>query len=173
MTNHGLENCISVLRRWASLTDRPLPQDWAAFRQANPSEAMAIESRDSELVALLSGRASASLRADALTGELPATPPDAEAQADAERQARVRFLLEQQPWGRPASYGADGQVIEAVPPSITAQLELSALDPETAAREQAKHRPAPTSTELFEQQERQRQQEAALRFQSLVAGIRR
>jgi hypothetical protein len=60
-----------------------------------------------------------------------------------------------------------------VPPSITAQLELSTLDPQAAAREQAKHRPAPTPIELLEQQERQRQQDAALRFESLVAGSRR
>jgi hypothetical protein len=151
-----------------------LPPDWAAFRQADATEAMEIESRDPELVALLAVRASASLRADALTGELPASPPDQAAQADAERQARVQSLLEQQPWGRPAQHGPDGDVIEeAVPPSLTAQLELHGLDPELAASEQAKQQPAPTGVELRERQEHRLQQEAALRHQSLVAGLRR
>lgn len=76
--SHQLQNCLPVLRRWASLTDKPLPDSWVAFREGNFKEAVEIQRRDPELVGLLDGTASAGVRADALSGLLSPVAPSIE-----------------------------------------------------------------------------------------------
>ena len=72
--SHGLENNVSVLRRWAAHSEGSLPTDWQSFSRDNMVEASQIAQRDPELVDLLSGKASAGLRADALSGNFSAVP---------------------------------------------------------------------------------------------------
>ena len=73
---HFLDENVSVLRRWAAVSDTPMPSDWKEFQSQNAGAAISLEQQDPELVQLLSGTASAALKADALTGKLPHTAPD-------------------------------------------------------------------------------------------------
>ena len=75
---HYLDENIAVLRRWAAITDQPLPEDWRKFASDNLDAATAVELQDPELALLLSGKAPASLKADALSGKLPHVAPDQE-----------------------------------------------------------------------------------------------
>ena len=94
---HFLDENVAVLRRWAAITDEPLPEDWKQFRSQNLQRAAEIDARDPELALLLSGKAPASLKADALAGKLSHVAPDQEAlkqeqlkQQLAEVRARVQ-----------------------------------------------------------------------------------
>ena len=94
---HYLDENIAVLRRWAAITDEPLPEDWKQFSSQNLQRAAEIDARDPELALLLSGKAPASLKADALAGKLSHVAPDQEAlkqqqlkQQLAEVRARVQ-----------------------------------------------------------------------------------
>ena len=51
-----------------------MPQNWAGFRDRNNTEAMEIQAKDPELVALLSGTAGAALRADVWWRIEPSAP---------------------------------------------------------------------------------------------------
>ena len=53
-----------------------MPASWDQYRTANASAALSIEARDPELVSLLKGTASATLRADALSNALSPVPPN-------------------------------------------------------------------------------------------------
>lgn len=130
---HGLDNCIAVLRRWASVSDGPLPGDWASFRTGSPTEAMQIELRDPELVGLLSGRASAGLRADALMGKLPEAAPTLEARRQADIKEEVRQLTATNPYGQEGYYKPDGSYVEPVGRNLTDVLKLERLAPDVAA----------------------------------------
>ena len=73
---HYLDENVAVLRRWAAISDGPLPEDWQKFASNNIDKATAVEVRDPELALLLSGKAPAALKADALTGKLSHQGPD-------------------------------------------------------------------------------------------------
>ena len=149
--SHGLDNCVPVLRRWAAQSDSPLPDSWGALMQSSPSEAMRIAAADPELVALLSGQAGASLRADALSGVLAAAVPSEAERMDAARAARIAELTESNPFGSAGFYRGE----EFVPPTsgnVTAQMELLAIAPEIAARLQAEAQPAVASGGLTAEQ---------------------
>ena len=83
---------------------------------------MEIEAVDPQLVALLNGTASASLRADALTGKFSAVAPTAEEVNKANRQARIQELWDSKPY-------AEGRMV-----NMAAALELDQLAPEVGAR---------------------------------------
>lgn len=126
--SHGLDSCIPVLRRWAALSTKPLPSSWSEFERANITEAMEIRTRDSEIVELLSGKAGAALRADALSGAISPVAPTQEEIANTNRSSRLQELADAKPFG---GRNADGSIIA---PNITQQLEVSALDSNLAAR---------------------------------------
>lgn len=125
---HGLESCIPILRRWGQLTAKPMPTDWATFERANPGEALNIRTVDNELFQLLSGTASATLRADALSGSISPVTPDPQKIADEARREKLQSLVDSQPFG-----GTDAEG-RPIPPNLTKQLELAALDPTLAAK---------------------------------------
>ena len=83
---------------------------------------MEIEAVDPQLVALLSGNASASLRADALTGKFSAVAPTAEEVAKSQKQARIQELYDAKPY-------RNGQMV-----LMSAALELDELAPEVGAK---------------------------------------
>ena len=119
---HGLDSCVTVLRRWASHSEEPLPQDWNAFKSQNIGEAARIVSIDPELVSLLDGTAKSSLRADALTGKFSSVGPTAEEVAQKKKQQRIRELHDAKPY-------QNGQMV-----NMFAALELDELAPEVGAR---------------------------------------
>ena len=92
--SHGLQNSVAILRRFACHSDQPLPDDWNAFKAIHATEALSIERSDPELYQLLSGTASASLRADALEGNFSAKAPDPVIRVEEERQREVQDLFE-------------------------------------------------------------------------------
>lgn len=162
---HGLDMCPEVLRRWDAL--RPgeaMPMDWDVYRRKNQTEAVRIAARDPELVALLSGTASGSLRADALTGKLSAIPP-AEGQVDDEaRNKRVQEILAAKPWGSATS-----------PPNITLQMELRHLAPQVAdmaAATHARENPSPTRAEQYQLSQQMREHDAQIRRESIALAAR-
>jgi len=105
-----------------------MPTDWASFQRDNPSEAVSIRMKDAELFQLLSGTASATLRADALSGALSPVTPDPQKLADEQRQATLQSLADSKPFG---GRDADGNPIA---PNFTKQMELAALNPKWAER---------------------------------------
>ena len=86
---HFLDENIAVLRRWAAITDEPLPEDWKQFASKNLQRAAEIDAKDPELAMLLSGKAPASLKADALSGKLSHVAPDQEAIAKEQREQQI------------------------------------------------------------------------------------
>ena len=119
---HGLDSCVTVLRRWASHSDQPLPQDWNAFKAKNIGDAARILSIDPELVSLLDGTAKGSLRADAICGKWSAVGPTAEEVAQKQKQQRIQQLHDSKPY-------QDGRMV-----NMAAALELDELAPEVGAR---------------------------------------
>lgn len=125
---HGLDSCIPLLRRWGQLTAKPMPTDWGSFQRENPSEAVSIRIKDPELFELLSGTASATLRADALSGSLSPVTPDPQQRAEEATRATVQSLVDSKPFG---GRDVDGN---AIAPNITEQMKLVALNPDAAER---------------------------------------
>jgi len=124
---HGLDNNVSVLRRWAAHSpDTALPRDWDEFAKSNLKLSEQISQDDPELVSLLRGTANATLRANELTGQFSATPPDPEKAKQDEKQETIRQLVEMQPW-------QNGRLVH-----MTAALMLEDLAPETARKERRK-----------------------------------
>ena len=116
---HYLDENISILRRWAAVSEDPLPEDWSQFRSQNLLKSAEIGAKDPELALLLSGKAPAALKADVLAGKLPHVAPDQEAIAQqqfnqqiADTRARVKsgeasfteriWLEENDPQAKPA-----------------------------------------------------------------------
>lgn len=126
--SHGLDSCIPVLRRWAALSPKPLPSDWATFERANATEAMMIRTRDREMVELLSGKAGAALRADALSGAISPVAPTEQEIAKTNLTARLQEIANAKPFG---GRREDGSMIA---PNITMQLEVCSLDASLAER---------------------------------------
>ena len=124
---HGLDSNIPVLRRWAHHSpEKPLPQDWGAFKAANAKEAIEIEQADPELVSLLEGTAPAGLRADVLQGKFSSSAPDQAALKKAEQQSTIQQLVASKPW-------ADGRCVH-----LTNALMLEELAPDIARNERKK-----------------------------------
>lgn len=164
---HGLDSCLPVLRRWGAMSERPLPSDWAGFRRDNPTEAMAIEARDPELISLLNNTCSATLKADALGGKFSPIAPDPEVMAEQGRKAEIQRLLDSNPWGTKGAYDSNGVFQEGTAPDLTSQLLLSQLDPALYAKQQAKFNPQPTAEEQAVMQQERAEREAAARLQSV------
>ena len=91
---HGLQDSIPVLRRWATVSDLPLPTDWNQFKSKNATDALLIEQKDPELVSLLNNTAPANLRADALSGDLKQSAPDPVQRQEQQRRAEVQDLFD-------------------------------------------------------------------------------
>lgn len=153
------------------MSERPLPSDWAGFRQANPSEAMAIEVRDPELVSLLNNTCSATLKADALGGKFSPIAPDPEVMAAQSRKAEIQRLMDSNPWGTKDAY-VDRRYQEGTAPNQTNQLLLAQLDPALYAKQMAKHNPQPTAEEQAVMQQERAEREAAARLQSIQHSAR-
>ena len=149
------------------MSERPLPSDWSAFRAENPSEAMAIEGRDPQLVSLLNNTCSATLKADALGGKLSPIAPDVEVMAQQSRAAEIQRLMESNPWGTKGEYDSEGRYQEGAAPNATAQLLLAQLAPELYSREMAKHNPQVTAEQQAEQQRQRAEYEQQARLQSI------
>ena len=120
-----------MLRRWAALSDQPLPSNFQSFRDQNTSAAFAIQQKDPELCTLLSGEAGAGLVADVLSGNWPDVAPTMEQRQQESGKAELQRLYDAKPWG---GQDANGNTIA---PSITDQLKLAALSPELAERARA------------------------------------
>ena len=66
-----LSSNIAVLRRWSLANPgTPMPTNYSEWRSANATEAMLLNRKDPELMALLTGTANAELLADTLQGLL-------------------------------------------------------------------------------------------------------
>ena len=145
--SHGFENNVAVLRRWAAHADGSLPTDWHSFYRDNMVEASQIAQRDPELVQLLSGKASAGLRADALSGKFSAVPPDYEQQQrQAQYEQKVALLKK----------------FEEGEATLTDKLRLAELAPEEHAKWEAKKAPSEEQVFRLRQQQAAQQQEALL-----------
>lgn len=156
--SHGLENNVSVLRRWAAHSQGSLPSDWHTFARDNMVEATQIAQRDPELVALLSGKASAGMRADVLSGKFSDTPPDYEQQQRQAAYDQKMALLKK---------------MESGEASLTDRMMLSQVAPEEYARLEAKN--APSELEVIQrrrQQEAQQQQMRRESYQRMIASNR-
>ena len=124
---HGFDNNTAVLRRWAAQApELPLPSDWETFARQMVAQATKIEEADPVLVQLLSGKASAGLKADVLQGKFPERAPDQASIKRAEKQQQIESLVASKPW-------ANGRV-----QNLTAALMLEDLAPDVAARERRK-----------------------------------
>ena len=117
-----------MLRRWAALSDRPLPSHFKTFRDQYNTEAFEIQRKDPELCTLLSGEAPAGLVADVLSGVWPDVAPTLEERQKQAQQAELQQLYDAKPFG---GRGPDG---DPLPENITAQMRLAALSPEIAER---------------------------------------
>lgn len=124
-----------MLRRWGSISDRPMPASWSDFQRQHPDEAVQAEIRDKLLVDLLRGTSNARDLASALDGSLTPFAPSIEEQQEAAKQAEIQALYDRNPW-------KSG--------SVTDQLRLSALSPSVAERcrkEAAKSQPVDNEAE--------------------------
>lgn len=149
------------------MSDRPLPSDWEGFKRESPSEALALEARDPELVSLLAGTCSATLKADALGGKFSPIAPDPQVIAEQRRQAQVAELMAQNPWGKQGTY-VDGAYQDAAPENLTAKLLLAQADQRQFERMQAAN-PGPTEEQLRMMREEQAARDAQARTQSMQA----
>ena len=141
---HGLQDNVSVLRRWAAHSGSQLPTNWRQFETQNFTEAQRIRQVDPDLVALLQGTASAGLRADALTGKFSQVPPDYEQQ---QRQAafdRQQELIKK---------------VRAGEANLTERIECEQVAPAEYAREMAKHQPSAEQRHAMRLQQARQQQE--------------
>ncbi len=158
-----------MLARWAQFAPGSrMPDD---LSQLPLSQQVALEQADGELFALLGNTANAETELAALNNTLaaaPITPEERQQQANAERVAE---LLAMAPAGRVGRYEGD-QYIPPTAPNVTALMELEALDPIAAQREQlqamAPQQGNGLSTEdaqwVREEMERARQESAEIAY---------
>ena len=111
-----------VLRRWASVSDRPMPEDFRDFSDRYLTESMLIRQRDPQLVSILEGSADGNLKADVVSGKFDIVAPTEEQQAEAARQAEAQRLFDSKPF---------------ISGNLTDQMALRQLNPELAAQEEA------------------------------------
>ena len=141
---HGLGNNVSVLRRWEAHAGGQLPENWHQFQKDNMALALKISQEDPELVALLSGSASAGLRADALSGKFSAVPPDYQ---QVQRQAAFDHQQELR------------KKVESGEASLSEKIELSAINPQLFAQLEAKNAPSAEQVALETARKQALQQE--------------
>ena len=147
----------SVLRRWAALSERPLPDEgFSGFADRYVTESFQIRLADAELVSILDGTCNAGLKADVLAGKWDPVRPTDEQQAEAKRQAATQELFD----AKPFETG-----------NLTAQMQLRALNPDLAAQQeaaalQASGRAAHSEKELLQWEAAQKQ----ARHNSLLKG---
>ena len=111
-----------VLRRWASISDRPMPEDFRDFSDRYLTESMLIRQRDPALVSILEGTADAGLKADVISGQFDIAAPTEEQKAEAAKQAEVQRLFDSKPF---------------ISGDLTSQMRLRMLSPDLAAQEEA------------------------------------
>ena len=146
----------NVLRRWASLSDRPMPDDFRDFSDRYLTESMLIRQRDPQLVSILEGTADGNLKADVVSGKFDIVAPTEEQQAEAARQAEAQRLFDSNPFASN---------------NLTDQMKLRQLAPEAAAQLQdaaAKHQ-QPEMIEMRLKQMEAEQQKA--REASMLKGM--
>ena len=146
-----------VLRRWASISDRPMPEDFRDFSDRYLTESMLIRQRDPALVSILEGTADGNLKADVISGTFDTAGPTEEQQAEAARRAEAQRLFDSNPF-------ANGG-------NLTDQMKLQQLAPEAAAQLQeaeARHK-QPEMTEMRLKQMQAEQQKA--REASMLKGM--
>ena len=158
--NHGLDSNISVLRRWASHSERPLPTNWYAFRQAHTDEALAVEAADPLLVSLLNRTASADLRADAIENRIPIKGTTVDEMQDLRDKAELQRLYQ-----RVSGQDKDesGNVIA---PTLTERMGLKVLNEQVYAKAESEAALRFGRPVDQQQQEAQRQQDEHRRVQS-------
>ena len=128
-----LSSNIAVLRRWShSRPGEPLPANFAAWAAQNGTDAMQLQRQDPELVSLLTGKAPASLLADALQGQLSPIPVSEEQREADARKAEMQALYDQ------------SQTEEGL--SLTQKVRLQAAFPELAEKVM-KENPMPVISE--------------------------
>ena len=154
---HGLDQCAPVLRRFAAaVPGTPMPSDWGTFAAKNQTLAMEVGAKDPELVSLLSGNASAGLKADALSGAFSPVPPDQKKEASKLLQSQVSDLL---------------QKLDRDPDQMTYSLQLASLSPTAHAnwkkQQQAK---TPDDDQLRHQQLQDEAEDRRLRRESNMKG---
>ena len=126
-----------VLRRWASVSDRPMPEDFRDFSDRYLTESMLIRQRDPDLVSILEGSADANLKADVISGHFDIAAPTEEQQAEAARQAEAQRLFDSNPFANGGNL-TDQMKLQQLAPEAAAQLQ------EAAARQQQPEMTAPT-----------------------------
>ena len=134
-----------------------MPEDFHDFSDRYMTESMLIRQKDPDLVAILSGTASANLKADVVSGKFDVVGPTEEQQSEAAKQAEIQRLFDAKPF---------------VTGSLTEQMQLRALSPELAAQEeqaaiQQSGRSAHTEKEMLQIQAAQKE----ARHMSLLKGI--
>ena len=137
-----LSSNIAVLRRWSLANPgTPMPANYSEWRSANATEAMLLNRKDPELVALLSGTANAELLADTLQGLLSPTPVSEAERADQARKAEAQALYD-------ASKSEEGL-------NMTQKVRLQSAFPELAKKVMQETAVAQPSEEEMIQRQRQ------------------
>ena len=132
----------NVLRRWASLSDRPMPDDFRDFSDRYLTESMLIRQRDPALVSILEGTADGNLKADVVSGKFDIAAPTEEQQAESARQAEAQRLFDSNPFA--SNNLTDQMKLRQLAPEAAAQLEEAAI--------QASGRASHTEKELLQMQ---------------------
>jgi len=147
---------IGVLRRWANFnSEEPLPANFSQWATNNGTAAMQLQRQDPELVALLSGTASATLLADTLQGNLSPVPVSEEERQAAAKKKEMQSLYD-------AAKSEEGM-------TLTQKVQVQALYPELAKKiEKEVFTPSPAE-ELVSAQQRQAAQQLAEVKRSSVA----
>ena len=128
-------NNPSILRRWAALSENPLPESFAEYTQQFTSESMEIRRRDPELASILEGTCNAALKADVLEGKFDPVGPTEEQLVEAAKTQQLQELYESKPF-------------EPGTENLTAQMMMRALSPELADQQQAAATPDPGRPDL-------------------------
>ena len=155
-------NNEAVLRRWASLSERPMPEDFRDFSDRYCTESMLIRQKDPDLVAILENNASAALKADVISGQFDIVAPTEEQQNEARKQAEIQRLFDSKPF---------------ISGDLTSQMKLRMLSPELAAQEeqaalQQSGRAAHSEKELLQREAEQKRarQESMLKGMAMAQG---
>ena len=150
-------NDINVLRRWAAISEEPLPEHFAQYADKFVSQSMQIRIADPELVSILDGSCTAGLKADVLEGKFDPVSPTAEQRADEAQKAELQALFD----ARPYETG-----------NLTQQLRMAQLSPELATQQRDAAAPDPGRPDLTEAQRQSAiAEQKRLRRSSLEKGL--
>lgn len=130
-------NNPSILRRWAALSEEPLPESFAQYAAQFTAHALRIKSLDPELVSVLDGTCSAGIKADVLENKFPPTAPSAEQRQEEALTAEAQALYASKPFETG---------------NLTDQMRLRMLNPELASQQEAAATPDPGRPDLSEAQ---------------------